>query len=280
MVISDFFSTSFLFSIAIIIILIGGMFAYVSYRMGEQDHKLTSMVNLVSILAQDLQFVNNKLASVENEPKLQYSSKIIGGECSSDLISVSDEGDDYNDDEYSKDDDIEDEDIEDEDIEDDDNEDDDIEDDDTDGGKKYIKRVNLTLTNEGLNVKIPYEEIDIDNDSYNEANNLEFDSNQDLKDFILKDVIFTLKDTDIQDNKIILSNQENTTSELNEDKDFLKNVSITDFGESLGEADESHTVKYKKMSLNKLREVAVSKGVIVDASKLKKPDILKLLGDD
>ena len=34
------------------------------------------------------------------------------------------------------------------------------------------------------------------------------------------------------------------------------------------------------MSLNKLREVAVSKGVIVDASKLKKPDILKLLGDD
>ena len=81
-------------------------------------------------------------------------------------------------------------------------------------------------------------------------------------------------------NKIILSNQENTTSELNEDKDFLKNVLITDFEESLGEVDESHVLKYKKMSLNKLREVAVSKGVVVDASKLKKPDILKLLGDD
>ena len=59
----DLFSTSFLFSIAIIIILIGGIFAYVSYRMSEQDHKLTSMVNLVSILAQDLRFVKSKLVS-------------------------------------------------------------------------------------------------------------------------------------------------------------------------------------------------------------------------
>ena len=37
---------------------------------------------------------------------------------------------------------------------------------------------------------------------------------------------------------------------------------------------------YKKMSLNKLREVVVSKGVTSDASKLKKNEILKLLGDE
>jgi hypothetical protein len=34
------------------------------------------------------------------------------------------------------------------------------------------------------------------------------------------------------------------------------------------------------MSLNKLREVVVSKGVTLDASKLKKNEILKLLGDE
>ena len=50
----------------------------------------------------------------------------------------------------------------------------------------------------------------------------------------------------------------------------------------LGEVEDSHTSKtdYKKMSLNKLRETAVSKGLISDASKLKKNEILKLLGDE
>ena len=56
----------------------------------------------------------------------------------------------------------------------------------------------------------------------------------------------------------------------------LKNVTITD----LGEAEDVPKSEYKKMSLNKLREVAVSKGVVADASKLKKNDILKLLGDE
>ena len=55
MAISDILSTSFLFSIAIIIILIGGIFAYVSYRMGEQDHKLNSMIGLVSTMAEESQ---------------------------------------------------------------------------------------------------------------------------------------------------------------------------------------------------------------------------------
>jgi hypothetical protein len=34
------------------------------------------------------------------------------------------------------------------------------------------------------------------------------------------------------------------------------------------------------MSITKLREVVVEKGIIADASKLKKNDLLKLLGDE
>jgi hypothetical protein len=34
------------------------------------------------------------------------------------------------------------------------------------------------------------------------------------------------------------------------------------------------------MTINKLRDIVVSKGIIADASKLKKQDILKLLGDE
>jgi hypothetical protein len=58
----------------------------------------------------------------------------------------------------------------------------------------------------------------------------------------------------------------------------LKNITITD----LGDSEDLHASKseYKKMSLTKLREVAVSKGVVADASKLKKNEILKMLGDE
>ena len=56
----DILSTSFLFSIAIII-LIGGIFAYVNFRMGEQDHKLNSMIGLVSSMAGESQYFRSKL---------------------------------------------------------------------------------------------------------------------------------------------------------------------------------------------------------------------------
>ena len=41
-----------------------------------------------------------------------------------------------------------------------------------------------------------------------------------------------------------------------------------------------HKTEYKKMSLNKLRELVVNKGLVVDSSKLKKNELLKLLGDE
>jgi hypothetical protein len=62
MAFNDLLSTSFLFSVAIIIILIGGIFAYVSYRMSEQDHKITSMVGLISTMAEELHFFRSKLS--------------------------------------------------------------------------------------------------------------------------------------------------------------------------------------------------------------------------
>jgi len=286
MAISDIFSTSFLFSIAIIIILIGGIFAYVSYRMGEQDHKLNSMLGLVSTMAEESQFFRSKLSMLQQKlsmqelpavDKIQYVSQMMGGK-TEELIDVSDEEED------DEEEDDEEEDDEEEDDEEEDNEED-IDIDDSEGSEKdededgeeevlnlkdeYIKKLNLTLTNDELNTKIPYEEIDVGDESNEESSNLAgFDS--------------TLEETDIH---LSQENHTSTSDELKHDEEFLKNVSITDFGEgtiSLGEIEDIHTTKpdYKKMSLNKLREAVVSKGVIADASKLKKNEILKLLGDE
>ena len=51
-----------------------------------------------------------------------------------------------------------------------------------------------------------------------------------------------------------------------------------DYADLSSSAVDKDKIDYKKMSINKLREVAVEKGLVVDASKLKKNDILKLLG--
>jgi hypothetical protein len=274
MAISDLFSTSFLFSIAIIIILIGGIFAYVSYRMAEQDHKLTSMVSLVSILAQDLRSVKYKLDLLgqENDSQnIQYPSEIIGGQRTSDLISVSDGGDEDTDEEYDDDDNTTDE--EDSYVSEDD------EDEELGDSQEQIKLLNLTLANEDVENDSPIE--DINCDFYNETKELDTPHNEDIKTIHLETPI-DFEETDIQ---IPLESEQNDTNISGEDINFitnggydLKNITITD----LGETEDLHAAKseYKKMSLNKLREVVVSKGVVADASKLKKNEILKLLGDE
>ena len=284
MAIYDILSTSFLFSIAIIIILIGGIFAYVSYRMGEQDHKLNSMIGLVSTMAEESQFFRSKLNMLQQKlstqdlpvvDQVQYASQLSGfgggREGQEELINVSDEEDDSDDDSEDLEDDSDDEseDLEDEDEDEDlEDEEEDLEDEDSEEDRgEYIKRLNLTLAIDEPPVKIAYEEIDEDNNSFKETNNLVFDDVQDLADFEA-----TLEETDIQ----LLA------EDTKEDDNFLKNVSITGLDNGILSLEEIGANKndYKKMSLNKLREVVVSKGVTLDASKLKKNEILKLLGDE
>ena len=286
MAISDILSTSFLFSIAIIIILIGGVFAYVSYRMGEQDHKLNSMIGLVSTMAEESQFFRSKLNMLQQKlstkdlpvvDQVQYASQMmVGGQ--DELINVSDDEEDDSDDDSDESDDLEEEDLEDEeedlededleddesdDLEDKDLEDDDLEDKDLEEGRgEHIKRLNLTSAIDESPVKISYEEIDEDNNSFKETNNLVFD---DIADFEA-----TLEEADIQ----LLA------EDTKDDDNFLKNVSITGLDNGILSLEEivSNKNDYKKMSLNKLREVVVSKGFTSDASHLKKNQILKLLG--
>ena len=261
MVFSDIFSTSFLFSIAIIIILIAGIFAYVSYRMGEQDHKLNSMIGLVSTMAEETQFFRSKLNMIQQKiltpdlptvDKVEYVSHMIGGTNKNELINVSD-------DEYDSDDSEEEEENDDSEKENDsEEEDDDSEEEDDDDERDNIKILDLSLANIDNQDDQNIEELSIcDFDiSDNDTNQV-----QEIKTIHLEQPI------ELDDKKI-----------SEDDISFLKNVSIND----LGEVEDNHSSKtdYKKMSLNKLRETAVSKGIISDASKLKKNEILKLLGDE
>ena len=290
MAILDIFSTSFLFSIAIIIILIGGIFSYVNYRIEQQDHKLKSMVDLFSTMAMETQFFRNKLNSIQqmlsakDNSDLQYGGSSNIEDQTEELITVSDGGDQdetvlseadsehtvYSDEEY---DDYDNDDNDEDEDDDDDNEEDNVDiDDDEDedilkNGMEQIKILNLSLANNCINENIN------NNDITDLVCDFEpFEEENDEKSINLE------QHNELKETEIILSNSQEEEIKNTEDMSFLKSVSITEF-EHEDDALISKT-DYKKLSLNKLREIIVNKGLVVDASKLKKNEILKMLGDE
>lgn len=262
----DLFSSSFFFSVVIVILVcvLGGIFAYVNHKISEQNHKLTSMIDLVSMLAQDLDYLKTRSYSSKNNmvedidttvnTNVPYSWQLMGGErenIDTGLISVSDEG--TNEDEMNDDDSV------DEEYDDEDEDDIDEDDEEFDDSQNNIKTLNLTLANE-----------DIINDSPIE------DLNCELSESVDKEEIKTIH---IEPNSEIEHfNYEMPTLNVSGSDDDMKHVAVIDLG---SEIDDLHASKseYRKMSLSELREVAVSKGLVVDASKLKKNELIKMLSD-
>jgi hypothetical protein len=269
--VSEIFSTSFLVSIAVCLILVGGLFAYFNYRFSEQNHKMQSMLGLVSTMAEEMQYFRSKLTNQSVEPNdtsdeansnlnVQIIPNFLGGNANSQmsLIEVSD-SEEEEDEEEEEDDEEEEEDDEEE--EEDDNEDnnsvedlnDELEelDDDEDTNKKVIS-IDLGTNNNDL--VIESEDINLDTNDTNDTIkhiNIDFANNID-------------NDNDNDNDDLNLENMEMS----------LKSISIDESVSSKGKED------YKKMSLNKLRDVVCAKGLVVDASKLKKNELLKLLGDE
>jgi hypothetical protein len=254
MAFTELLSSSFLFSIAIIIILIGLIFLYISYRMSEQDHKISSMLGLITTMAEEMQFFRSKLSrlsGLEHHPIVldpnNLMNMVAGNSNRTDLISVSDDdcNEEYDDEECSEDDNLE-ENSEDDESEDNSSEDDldeaSEEEEEDDDLQKDIKILNISSLG---NDEIDIEPLEAHRDDLN------------IKSIHLEEPI------DIVQHKII---PENISSDL-------KTISIVD----LEEINKKPT-DYKRMSLNKLREVVIEKGMVLDASKLKKNEILKLLG--
>jgi hypothetical protein len=256
MVFSNLFSSSFLFNIAIFILIGAIILAYVSYKLSEQDHKLNSMIGLISTMAEEVHFFRSKLNNLQknNINDLNTTDKIIqisNSEGKNDLIDVSD-NDDEEEEEDEEEDEEEEEEDEDDDEEDDDEEDDDEEDDDEEQeiDNNQLDVINLSLENENL-----------DNDEIEDLGLIEND------DFKFTKTIHL--DKPLLEQELMNLNDKNEEF-IEEDLSFLKNIS---------EDDDSKT-DYKKMSVNKLRDIVVNKGLIHDASRLKKNEILKLLGDE
>lgn len=248
----DLFCGSSIFSLLLIIIVIGVMYSYYNYKLTQQDYKIRSLFSVVKQLAEEQNAIKVMQFGRNEDPiNLEYATQLLptyddygSNNDDTELISVSEDGDE----------DIQDDDTSigyEEEVYEDDGDDDIQEDDDSnyvDDNHEEIKTIHLE---EPIDLSEPMElnfssiiETTQETDAINDNHNLEV---------MVDDIVDPNKINILED----ISSETNTNINAITDK-----------------------VDLKKMSLGKLREIAVEKGLVVDASKLKKNELLKLLGDE
>ena len=286
---ADLFNPTFFLFLGILVLVVALIIVYFESKIRVQNHKITSMLSLVSTLAEDMNGVKINLNNLiitktggSSSQKIQQPLENYTITESIKLIEVSDNEDD--DEEDNEDDDEEDDEDEDEDEDDDesilelsdneetiirlsDNENQDVYEDEEESilelsdNHDYIKvlKINLKQNN--------------DYDKSSESNNLELqhldDNNHDNND----------------DNNEELSNElsEHLKEKLplvQEKESEIFNISSTEF-KTINinlEETEPDLLDFKKQSLQKLRSIVSEKGLASDTSKLKKNELLKLLG--
>lgn len=284
MSLTDLFNPSFFIILGIVTLLIALVVVYFESKMREQNHKIASMLSLVSTLAEDMNgvkmglnhlaitTVNNggQRAIPQNKP---FSSQNLGeidtNVVHKNLIEVSD---DESYDEEDNEEIIDDSELEELEDEEDNEEDEDETASESDSDEvENVKVIKLNISDNA----------DDDVNSYEEATNLDFDPEEDLEVLDQLDEIpeisqeyteeiLSLKYDEIKEEKTLEESIVPSASDL-------KTISI-----NLAEESQSEHIDFKKLQLPKLRSIAVEKGIISfsEAQKLKKPDLLKLLGDE
>ena len=233
------------------------MVVYFESKMRDQNHKIASMLSLVSTLAEDMNGVKmglNQLAVTRMggsfpqnfEQPLEKSRVPFNQETK--LIEVSDGEDD-------------------EDEDDDDDYDDDIDESDDNESDEESNHDVVKVFKIDMNSQNQYE------DSLS-GNNLELDDLDEELDE-LDDELSEVQSLSSKSSKLSNKLEETVYGEtLQEPLNIsdLKTISIN--------LEDPHpdSLDYKKLSLPKLRSIVSEKGLATDASKLKKNELLKLLG--
>jgi hypothetical protein len=280
MALSDIFTMPFFFSLGLTLLIVGLLGMFFIQKFQEQNHKIASMLGLVSTMAEELNFIRGRLQyGVQQGGNGNHMTVSENNTSMVNLIPVSD-GEDSDEDEDDNDDDEDDEDDEDDD---DDDKDEEPENTIIELSNQSVKVINFgevfdsALENhniESLNEKSD-QEPDNDEDDAEEDDDEEDDheENDDGDEDIVED------DEDDIDNSNIQLLEMDVLQELQEPEEeqavkevqpSVKSINIVTLEESM--------IDYKKMSLQKLKSIALSKGLIQESSKATKNAILKLLG--
>jgi hypothetical protein len=277
MTLTDIFSIPFLICLSISILLIGCSSIYFYQKISQQDHKISSMIALISSMAQENQAMHSM---IQNRPTAFVQSQPIASKGDDDihLIHVSDDEDDDTSSEETSSDDSDDE-----------NESVNSDSSSSSGSSESPSetgfKINIlnSLEETNMNLSNPvFDELSDDDDFEDDDANSSVVSLQDLEVLpeiinISEDIVVEEeKETDKTNIKSIHLEQSNNSLEQITDFSIFKSINILNPDENV-DTKTSDAVDYKKMSITKLREI-ISKQGVTDASKLKKNDILKLLG--
>ena len=252
---------------------------YFESKMRDQNHKIASMLSLVSTLAEDMNGVKmglNHLAMTSvgggmpphfQQPLEQNNSIPFSLNEENKLIAVSDDEDDDDDD---------DDDSENNESEFDYEESDDESDEDSDDEPvKNIKILTLNINNDNN---------DNDINDIDESENLDLES---MGDFEPKDELLEVSNEYAEEMLSLHYDEQEQEQEekdemldLQHDEQEESNITSSDFKTININLEESHSenVDFKKLSLSKLRSIVSEKNLVGDSSKLKKNELLKLLG--
>jgi len=263
---TELFNPTFFMFLGILVLVVALIVVYFETKMREQNHKISSMFSIVSTLAEDM---NGMKIGLNQIAAVQFGGRPVNSNINynpleekreSKLITVSDDEESDSDDEsIGKDtDDSENNDnesIDDEMKSQDESYDDESEQDDSEEDDEKITVLKLNISKEQEQEEEDEEEEELHSEL--SVNLEEIDKLEEIDGFKDIDELEELKEKDVL--PINISD--------------LKKINI-----NLEETNEK--IDYKKLQLPKLRSIVLEKGLINanDASKLKKGELLKLLG--
>jgi len=278
---TDLFNPTFLMFLGILVLVVALLVVYFESKFREQNHKISSMLSLVSSLAEELNGTKmviqhlsmrggvqpqnfqqeqtfSNFNDLEENVAQQNTNNIK-------LIQVSDDENSDSESETSDNNSESDDSIE-------------ILDDEEDSVKEMDdesinSKNNVIEIGEHNDIKILKLNITQQNDdesvnSDEEEQNLDFDDLDDLENLSESSESLSIND----------ETQLEEITEVNDTKDDnIKSMDLKSINITLEET-KHESLDYKKMALPKLRSVVTEKGLTSDASKLKKNELLKLLG--
>jgi hypothetical protein len=308
--INDIFNSTFFVCLGLIILACAGIILYFESKIREQNHKFTSMISLISSMAEELNYIKavglmpyrggetNIVQPTNTHTHMAYVTK----NNDENLIKVSDGEDTDSDDD--------DESMNDSDSDSDSDSESDENNSDDESNKKNIKLLKLTSHQDNIviteNKKDNIEVLDLED--MDELQNSGDEDDTDKEETQTDDDMEDLDDDEhtIDDNNSIpkldfdsLENDIEAEAEA-EEIDFSKIVkqepnpeesALPNLKEAVSESlkkinilnleedhEQSDFLDYKKCSVPKLRSIVVEKGLVSDSSKLKKTELLALLG--
>lgn len=261
---TDLFNPTFLMFLGILVLVVALLVVYFESKFREQNHKISSMLSLVSSLAEEVNgskmFIHQ--LTMSNQPHSQQvfqqqqqeqpnlEKRVVQND---NLILVSDDEDS---------DDEEEEDSSDSDI---------SEADDSDAASEVSIDENEEDDDSDNSV------IELGNNS-NDVKVLKLNINDNKDDSESGDEL-SVEDLDEMDDLEDLDDSSTSSVSIKEEKnDNIKSMDLKSINITLEETKSEQPLDYKKMTLPKLRSVVAENGLSSDSSKLKKNELLKLLG--